>query len=144
MATNKTVSQKAARRKMSMLELAEELGNVSKACKIMGYSRQQFYEIRRNYQTYGFQGLLDKLPGPKNPHPNRVSPEIETEILNYSLEYPTHGCLKVSQQLALKGISVSSGGVRGVWMRHKMETKHQRLLRLEEKTKNKKFKLTEE
>ena len=40
MATNKNVAQKAARRKMSMLELAENLGNVSKACKIMGYSRQ--------------------------------------------------------------------------------------------------------
>jgi len=44
--------QKIARRKLSLLELAQELGNVSKACKVMGYSRQQFYEIRRNYQTY--------------------------------------------------------------------------------------------
>ena len=43
----------------------------------MGYSRQQFYEIRRNYQTYGSEGLLDKLPGCKGPHPNRVAPEIE-------------------------------------------------------------------
>ncbi|WP_223925518.1 helix-turn-helix domain-containing protein, partial [Aeromonas caviae] len=45
------------------LELAKELNNVSKACKLIGYSRQQFYEIRRNYQTYGAEGLLDKLPG---------------------------------------------------------------------------------
>ena len=103
MATNQNVSQKAARRKMSMLKLAEELGNVSKACKIMGYSRQQFYEIRRNYQTYGSQGLIDQLPGPRNPHPNRVSKEIEKAILDYSLEHPSDGCLKVSQQLALKG-----------------------------------------
>ncbi len=144
MATNKTVAQKAARRKMSMLELAEDLGNVSKACRIMGYSRQQFYEIRRNYQTYGSQGLIDSLPGPRNPHPNRVAPEIEKEILDYSLEFPTHGCLRVSQQLALKGVNVSSGGVRGVWVRHKMETRHQRLLRLEEKLKNKKFKLNDD
>jgi hypothetical protein len=48
-----TTEAKIARRKLSMLELASELGNVSKACKIMGYSRQQFYEIRRNFQTYG-------------------------------------------------------------------------------------------
>jgi molybdenum-dependent DNA-binding transcriptional regulator ModE len=61
MVTNKNVTQKTARRKMNLLELAEELGNVSKACKIMGYSRQHFYEIRRNYQTYGSQGLLDKI-----------------------------------------------------------------------------------
>ena len=51
MTTNSNVAQKAARRKQSLLELAADLGNVSKACKVMGYSRQQFYEIRRNYQT---------------------------------------------------------------------------------------------
>ena len=68
-----TTSHKVARRKLSLLELAHELGNVSKACRIMGYSRQQFYEIRRNFQTYGADGLIDRLPGAKGPHPNRVS-----------------------------------------------------------------------
>ena len=58
-----TTEEKVARRKLSLLDLAQELRNVSKACKVMGYSRQQFYEIRRNYQTYGSAGLLDKLPG---------------------------------------------------------------------------------
>ena len=48
-----TTSEKIARRKLSLLQLAQELGNVSKACRLMGYSLQQFYEIRRNYQTYG-------------------------------------------------------------------------------------------
>jgi hypothetical protein len=57
MTTNTTVPQKAARRKLNLLELAGELENVSKACRIMGYSRQQFYEIRRNFQTYGSEGL---------------------------------------------------------------------------------------
>jgi hypothetical protein len=83
--------QKIARRKLTLLQLAQELGNVSKACKIVGYSRQQFYEIRRNFQTYGAEGLLDRLPGPKGPHPNRVGEEIETAILEHSLEHPTHG-----------------------------------------------------
>ncbi len=67
-----TTEKKVARRKLSVLELASELSNVSKACKIMGYSRQQFYEIRRNFQLYGAEGLLDKLPGARGPHPNRV------------------------------------------------------------------------
>ena len=48
--------EKIARRKLSLLQLAQELGNVSKACKIVGYSRQQFYEIRRNFQLYGPRG----------------------------------------------------------------------------------------
>ncbi len=113
-----TTNEKVARRKLSILELAKDMQNVSKACQVMGYSRQQFYEIRRNYQTFGAEGLMDKLPGPRGPHPNRVSEEIEEAILAHSLEYPTHGPVRVAQELALKGIQVSSGGVRGVWSRH--------------------------
>ena len=138
-----TTDQKVARRKLSLLELAQELGNVSKACRVMGYSRQQFYEIRRNYQTYGSQGLLDRLPGPRGPHPNRVSEEVEQAVLDYCLKEPTHGCLRVSQELALQGVTVSSMGVRGVWMRHDLQTKHERLLRLEEAARGKKVELTE-
>lgn len=139
-----TTERKIARRKLSMLELASELGNVSKACRIMGYSRQQFYEIRRNYQVYGAEGLLDKLPGCKGPHPNRVSPAIEKAILDHCLEHPGHGCLRVAQELALKGINVSSGGVRGVWSRHDLLYRHQRLLRLEEHTRKRRIKLSDE
>src|SRR6516165_5926305 len=72
-----TIDKKVARRKLSRLELATDLGNVSKACRVMGYRRQPFYEIRRNFQTYGADGLLDRLPGVKGPHPNRVPAEIE-------------------------------------------------------------------
>jgi hypothetical protein len=131
MTTNTNVAGKAARRKLNLLELAQELDNVSKACLIMGYSRQQFYEIRRNFQTYGAEGLLDKIPGAKGPHPNRVSEEVEKAILDYSLMHPTKGCLSVAQQLNLQGVNVSSGGARGVWLRNKLETRHQRLMRLE-------------
>ena len=56
-----TTDQRIARRKLSLLELAQDLGNVSRACKLVGYSRQQFYEIRRNYQTFGAAGLIDKV-----------------------------------------------------------------------------------
>ncbi|MTH94499.1 helix-turn-helix domain-containing protein, partial [Roseibium sp. RKSG952] len=65
-----TTKDKIARRKLSLLDLAKDLDNVSKACRLMGYSRQQFYEIRRNFQTYGADGLIDRLPGAKGPHPN--------------------------------------------------------------------------
>jgi hypothetical protein len=81
-----TTDQRIARRKLSLLELAQDLGNVSKACKLVGYSRQQFYEIRRNYQTDGAAGLIDRARGPKNPHPNRVAPEIEQAILDHRPE----------------------------------------------------------
>jgi transposase InsO family protein len=120
------------------------MDNVSKACRIMGYSRQQFYEIRRNYQTYGAEGLIDRLPGPKGPHPNRVSAEIEEAILAHSLDHPGHGALRVSHELMLKGVQVSSTGVRGVWGRHGLLTKHQRLLRLEKSVSGTKIALTDE
>jgi len=137
-----TTMEKVARRKRSLLELASELGNVSKACRVMGYSRQQFYEIRRNYQTFGAEGLVDKLPGARGPHPNRVSGEVEEAILAHSLKFPTHGPLRVSQELMLQGVCVSSGGVRGVWSRHNLVTRHERLLRLERETRERELELT--
>jgi transposase InsO family protein len=139
-----TTDQKVARRKLSMLELAAELNNVSKACRIMGYSRQQFYEIRRNFQTYGAEGLIDRLPGARGPHPNRVSAEVEQAILDHCLDHPSHGALRVAQELMLKGVQVSSGGVRGVWSRHSLLTRHERLLRLEKATAERKIELSDE
>jgi len=139
-----TTMDKIARRKLSLLDLARELSNVSRACKVMGYSRQQFYEIRRNFQTYGADGLIDRLPGAKGPHPNRVPAEIEEAVLAHSLDHPCHGALRVEQELRLKGLAVSSGGIRGVWQRHGLLTKHERLLRLEKQTADRQIALSDE
>ena len=88
-----TTNEKVARRKLSLLELAKELNNVSKACKLIGYSRQQFYEIRRNYQTYGAEGLLEKLPSCKEVHPNRVAPRLSRpSSITPSLSLPMARC----------------------------------------------------
>jgi hypothetical protein len=67
-----TALTESTRRKLSLLELAEELGDVSKACRIMGYHRDTFYEIRRAFQVGGVTALVEKQRGPKGPHPNRV------------------------------------------------------------------------
>lgn len=139
-----TATDKVARRKLSLLDLAKDLDNVSKACKLMGYSRQQFYEIRRNFQTFGADGLVDRIPGARGPHPNRVAAEIEAAILDHALDHPCHGPTRVEQELRLKGIQVSSGGVRGVWMRHGLLTKHERLLRLETTIAERKVTLSDE
>ncbi len=122
-------NEEIARRKLSLLQLAQELGNVSRACKIVGYSQQQFYEIRRNFQRYRAEGLLDQLPGPKGSHPNRVSDDVEKAILDHSLEHPRHGAQRAADELLLKGVQVNSGGVKGVWSRHGLGTKHEPALR---------------
>lgn len=126
-----TALPQSTRRKMSLLQLAEELGNVSKACKIMGYHRDTFYEVRRAFQVGGVEGLLEKKRGPKRPHPNRVPEEVEQKVLDYALDQPTHGAQRVANELRLRDVNISASGVRAVWVRHGLETRHKRLLRLE-------------
>lgn len=84
------------------------------ACRVMGCSRQQFYEIRRNVQTYGAEGLIDRLTGARGPYPNRVAAELEQAIIDHALAHPCHGPMRVAQELVLRGVKVSSGEVRGV------------------------------
>jgi len=132
------------RRKLSLLQLAEELGNVSKACQIMGYHRDTFYEVKRAFQVGGVAALVEEKRGPRGPHPNRVSPEVEQKILDYALAFPTQGAQRVANELRLQGINVGASGVRGVWLRHDLETRHKRLLRLERISQDSTFVLSEE
>ena len=129
--------EKIARRKLSLLQLAQELGNVSKACKIVGYSRQQFYEIRRNFQLYGAEGLIDQLPGPKGPHPNPggLGPRLGGSDARSSAGRGRVAARRDPGELRRR---------TGVWSRHGLTTKHERLLRLEETARERKLKLTDE
>jgi transposase InsO family protein len=139
-----TALSRSTRRKLTLLQLAEGLGNGSKACRIMGYHRDTFYELRRAFQFGGAAGLVEERRGPRGPHPNRVSEEIEEKILAYSLEHPTHGQQRMANELRLQNVNVSPAGVRGVWMRQGLETRHRRLLRLEQHTQEETFVLSEE
>jgi transposase InsO family protein len=139
-----TALSHGTRRKLSLLHLAEELQNVSKACKIMGFHRDTFYEVRRAFQVGGVAALIEQRRGPRQPHPNRVSAEIEAQILAYGLEHPTHGCERVANDLRLRGTHVSPSGVRGVWLRHTLETRTRRLLRLEQHARAATFVLSDE
>jgi transposase InsO family protein len=138
-----TAQSQSTKRKLSLLQLAEELGNVSKACKIMGYHRDTFYEVRRAFQVGGVAALVDEKRGPRNPHPNRVAPEVEEKILQYALDCPTHGAERVANELRLMDINVSPTGVRGVWLRNDLETRTKRLLRLEREAQQQTFVLSE-
>ena len=130
-----TTKDKATRRKLSLLELAQEMSNVSRACRIMGYSRQQFYEIRRNYQTYGVPKASwtgCRVPGGRIPTGSLRRWRPPSSPMPW-ITPPTAPC-GFAQELSLQGGQVSSGGVRGVWSRHKLLTKQERLLRLEKTT----------
>ncbi len=128
-----TTQEKLIRNKLSLIELAEYLQNVSHACKINGVSRQHFYDIKKVYEEQGIEGLREKSR--KKPcTKNRVAPEIEEAVVNMAYEYPAYGQARASNELRKKGVLISAGGVRSIWLRHGLETFKKRLNLLEEKS----------
>ena len=138
-----TAKEKVAQRKLSMLQLAEELGNVSRACKIMGYSRSQFYEIKRAFQTGGLEALLDRPPIPVSV-PHKVAEEIEAKVIDLSVEHPAWGQMRVRDEMIMRGVVLGATTVRNIWMRNDLETRYKRMLELEKRSAAKGFTLTEE
>ena len=125
-----TQSQYIINRKLNIVELGKTLGNISEACRKLGVSRQHYYDIKRAIDEEGLEGLLEKSR--RIPRiGNRVASEIEQKLLDYSLEFPTHGQARVANELRKQGIQISPGGVRSVWLRHNLEVKRLRLKRLE-------------
>jgi transposase InsO family protein len=137
-----TNADKVIKNKVGLIRLSEELGNVSQACKIMGYSRDSFYRFKSLYDEQGEEGLRE-LTRRKPNRKNRVDPAIEEAILKMALENPALGQLRVSNTLKQEGIFVSPGGVRSVWLRHGLETFKKRLKALEEKAAKESLILTE-
>jgi len=127
-----TTQEELIKRKLTLLELAEYLKNVSQACKINGVSRQHFYDIKKAYEEQGIEGLKEKSRR-KPCLRNRVAPELEEAVLEMALEYPAYGQARASNELRKRGILVSGGGVRSIWQRHDLETFKKWLTALEEK-----------
>lgn len=118
--------------KAGLLNLAEELGNVSKACKIMGFSRDTFYRYQELVQDGGVDSLISRSKRTPNLK-NRVDETIERAVLEYALEQPAHGQHRTSNELRKKGVFVSGSGVRSIWLRHNLENFKKRLGALEAK-----------
>ena len=118
--------------KAGLLNLAEELGNVSKACKVMGFSRDTFYRYQELAQEGGVDALISRSKRTPNLK-NRIDPVIEKAVLDYAVEQPAHGQHRTSNELRKTGIFISGSGVRSIWLRHGVESFKKRLQALEDK-----------
>lgn len=136
-----TAEKKVVKQRLSVLQLAEVLGNVAEACRRRGMFRSQFYEFKRRFQTHGIDGLKD-LPPIHKTHPQTTPKEVVEKILEMSLDNPMWGCVRISYQLKLAGISISSPTVQKILNQNGVGSKYQRLLKLEEKALRDGIKLT--
>lgn len=105
-----TTSQKIIKNKLGVLGLAQQLSNVSKACKIMRYSQDSFYRFKELYEQ---GGVISRR---KSILKNRIDTAIEEQVVALAIDNPALGQVRVSNELKKKGFYVSAGGVRSIYL----------------------------
>ena len=135
-------NERIVKHKIGLLNLAEELSNVSKACKIMGLSRDTFYRYKAAVENGGLEALVDKNRRKPNLK-NRVDEATESAVVAYAVEQPSHGQVRASNELRKQGVFISPSGIRSVWVRNQLSCFKDRLRALEEKMSKENMILTE-
>src|ERR1051325_2249908 len=97
------------RNKLGLLNLAQELNNVSRACKIMGLSRDTFYRYQAAVEQGGVEALVDKSRRKPNPK-NRIDEVTEAAVVAFAVEFPAYGQVRASNELRKRGVFISQEG----------------------------------
>ncbi len=113
------------KRKLALLRLADELGNVSRACRILDFHRDTYYEVRRAFESGGVDALAARVRAPGG-RKRRIAAELEARVLARAALQPLASAESVARALTVEGATISASGVRGIWLRHGLETRAKR------------------
>lgn len=112
-----------ATRKIALVVIGPLLG-VSKACDLLGFSRDTYYRLAAKVRAAGFGSMIAAL-GADEKQP-RLNDEVATAVLRISDREPLLGKAKVAGRARALGLNVSASRVRTIWKRHGLESAAQR------------------
>jgi transposase len=126
-----TLEDKVHAFRLHLFHRAQELGNVSAACRELGVSRSLYYQLRGRFQRYGADGLHPTRRRSRPGRPAQLGAVAERQVLALALSWPTWGPRQLSDQLALRGVRVAESTVYRALRRHGLGTRQKRLGLLE-------------
>src|SRR5204863_9557752 len=114
--------------RLLLFTLAQELGNVTAACRAMGVERSTYYRLKRKVDRWGLEAL--RIRERRRPRmPNQIGPHLEERIIAFALGHPGYGPRRISAELAREkwgGLRISEHGVWRVLRRVGLNTRAKR------------------
>ena len=130
-----TKDDRIASYKYSVLQHARKHNNITYTCKVFNLSRTVYYKWLKRFSKLGYLGLQDKEKA-KPKMPNKIKKDKEKIILNYIIEYPTHGPRRIANELRQQNIIISDTGVYNVLCRKQLNHRLNRLFYAQDKSDN--------